>query len=155
VFSWAREAHPDQPLTAAPWLSYGSPFSRRLLGLSDIATFHNYEPPEKMAEAIRACSAEGRPLLCTEWLRRQVGNTFAAILPVFAGHRVGWYQWGLVAGRTQTYFHWGSKPGTPPPTIWQHDVLHPDGSPYDPAERELVRKYARPPGSGEERKEKR
>jgi hypothetical protein len=62
---------------------------------------------------------------------------------VFVENKVGWYQWGLVAGRTQTYYHWGSKPGTPPPTIWQHDLLHADGTPYDPGEIELLRKLSR------------
>ena len=140
VFQWARDSHPAQPLTAGLWLAYDSPFSQRLIALSDIVTFHNYESPEKMKKAIRICERASRPVLCTEWLRRQVGNTFAAILPVFVERKVGWYQWGLVAGRTQTYFHWGSKPGTPRPTIWQHDLLHADGTPYDAGELELLRK---------------
>ncbi|HOW73460.1 MAG TPA: 1,4-beta-xylanase [Phycisphaerae bacterium] len=143
VFVWARGSRPIQPLTTGPWRAYDSPFSQRLIALSDVVTFHNYESPEKMKEAIHICSRGGRPILCTEWLRRQVGNTFSSILPVFSEQQVGWYQWGLVAGRTQTYYHWGSKPGTPPPTIWQHDLLRPDGTPYDGGEVELLRKLSR------------
>ena len=109
-----------------------------------------------MAEAIRICAREGRPILCTEWLCRQRGNTFQAILPVFDQHKVGWYQWGLVAGRTQTYLPWGSKPGSPPPAVWQHDLLHPEGTPYDPQELQLIRSWSRErdkiPAIGESRK---
>ena len=143
VFGWAREGRPTQPLTAGPWVFYDGAFSQRLIALSDLVTFHNYEPPEKMAEAIRICARAGRPVLCTEWLCRQRGNTFQAMLPVFDQHKVGWYQWGLVAGKTQTYMPWGSKPNTPMPAVWQHDLLHPDGSPYDPQELELIRNSSR------------
>jgi endo-1,4-beta-mannosidase len=48
VFQWARESRPTQPLTAGPWLAYDSPFSQRLITLSDVVTFHNYESPDKM-----------------------------------------------------------------------------------------------------------
>lgn len=143
VFAWAREGHPTQPLTAGPWMFYDGEFSQRLIALSDLVTFHNYEPPDKMAEAIRICARAGRPVVCTEWLCRQRGNTFQAILPVFTQHNVGWYQWGLVAGKTQTYMPWDSKPNTPMPTVWQHDLLHSDGAPYDSKELELVRSGSR------------
>jgi len=138
AFAWAREIGPDQPLTIGPWCDMTGPMSHRLMELSDIVTFHGYDSPETMDAKIVLCQAFGRPILCTEWLLRQGGNTFASILPLFARHRVGWFHWGLVAGRTQTYRHWGSTPGTPVPAVWQHDVLHVDGTPYDPAELELV-----------------
>ena len=67
--------------------------------------------------------------------------SFAAILPLFARARVGWFHWGLVTGRTQTYMPWGSKPGDPVPAVWQHDVYHPDGRPYDAGELALVRAF--------------
>ena len=54
--------------------------------------------------------------------------------PIFSRERVGWYNWGLVAGRTQTYLDWKSQAGDPPPAIWQHDIYHEDGTPYDPEE---------------------
>ena len=69
---------------------------------------------------------------------RQHGNTFASILPIFARHRVGGYHWGLVAGKTQTYLPWEFKPGDPPPKVWQHDVFHADGKPYDAEEFKLA-----------------
>jgi hypothetical protein len=62
------------------------------------------------------------------------------ILPLFKSNNIGGYNWGLVAGRTQTYIHWGSKKGTPTPAIWQHDLIREDGTPYDIRELTLFRK---------------
>lgn len=69
------------------------------------------------------------------------GKYLQEILPIFAREQVGWYHWGLVAGRTQTYLNWTSKAGDPLPDVWQHDVFHEDGMPYDPAEIEMVRRF--------------
>jgi hypothetical protein len=145
VFAWAREANPRQPLTVGAWGTDSKPIGdlvgQRSIRLSDVITFHCYEPPEGMQASIEFCRKTERPVICTEWLRRQVGCTFAAILPIFAKNRIGWYNWGLVAGRTQTFMWWGSKKGDPVPGIWQDDMLKSDGSPYDPAELELIRTY--------------
>jgi hypothetical protein len=65
-------------------------------------------------------------------------------LPLFRANGIGGFHWGLVAGRTQTYFHWGSDSGSPEPSVWQHDLIRPDGTPYRPAEVDLFRKYALP-----------
>ncbi|UCE46305.1 MAG: hypothetical protein JSW47_11860 [Phycisphaerales bacterium] len=141
AFGWAREVNPMQPLTTGAWTGFDSPMSKRLMALSDIISFHAYDQPDGIVRKIKTCRGYGRPVICTEWLRRQVGNTFASILPLFAEHHVGWYHWGLVAGRTQTYLHWGSKRGDPVPEIWQHDTFHKDGTPYDPKELELIRTF--------------
>jgi hypothetical protein len=141
AFTWAREVNPAQPLTVGLWNDLTGPMSRRLAELSDIVSFHAYGDPQDVEAKIEVCRTYGRPLLCTEWLRRQVGNTFAAILPLFVQYKVGWYHWGLVAGKTQTYMPWGSKPGDPMPDVWQHDVFYPDGRPYDASEIQLVRTF--------------
>jgi hypothetical protein len=52
------------------------------------------------------------------------------------------YNWGLVAGKTQTYLPWDSwqKPYTNRvPSIWFHEVFHPDGTPYRAEEAEFIR----------------
>jgi hypothetical protein len=141
AFEWARAVRPSQPLTVGPWHEYETKFSRRLMELSDVVTFHCYDSPENMRGTIEICRKFSRPVVCTEWLRRQVGNTFAAILPIFAKYNVGWYNWGLIAGRTQTYLWWDSRTGNPPPKVWQHDVLRPDGSPYDLREIALIKSW--------------
>ncbi|MBT4500295.1 MAG: cellulase family glycosylhydrolase [Gemmatimonadetes bacterium] len=141
-FSWARSAGPEQPITTGLWTDFDSPMSKRIAELSDIISFHAYDPPEGVREKVDQCAAYGRPLICTEWLHRQTGNTFESILPIFAENRIGWYHWGLVAGRTQTYMHWGSQAGDPIPDIWQHDTFHEDGRPYDPGEIEQVGRFS-------------
>jgi hypothetical protein len=142
AFAWARSAKPAQPLTVGAWTSFDGSFSRRMMELSDVVSFHGYDPQPGLEAKLEVCSRFERPVVCTEWLRRQVGNTFAMGLPLFCRKRVGCYCWGLVAGRTQTYFPWGSPKGAAEPQMWQHDLLRRDGSPFDPPEVDLIRKLA-------------
>jgi hypothetical protein len=141
AFAWARATNPSQPLTIGAWTRFEGKMSKRLMELSDVVSFHGYDGVEGIRNKLKKCEEYGRPILCTECLRRQVGNTFDAFLPVFAERNVGWYNWGLVAGRTQTYMHWGSKKGDPMPKVWQHDIFHSDGRPYDAKEIELIRGF--------------
>jgi len=142
TFEWARSAQPAQPLTAGPFaLEFTDAVSSTAMDLSDVITFHNYSPAAELLHYIAICNRYNRPVLCTEWLRRQHDNTFQSVLPIFAKYRIGWYHWGLVAGRTQTYLSWESKPGDPDPKIWQHDFMHPDGTPYDPDEIPLILQF--------------
>ena len=90
------------------------------------------------AEAMRSLQKHSRPLICTEWLKRDLGSV-AEQLPVFLRHRVGCLHWGLVNGKTQTQYPWGSKPGAPEPKVWQHDLFRKDRTPYDPHEIELFK----------------
>jgi hypothetical protein len=141
AFAWARATNPSQPLTIGAWTRFEGKMSKRLMELSDIVSFHGYDGVEGIKNKLKICEKYGRPVICTEWLRRGVGNTFDAILPVFAERSVGWYNWGLVAGRIQTYMPWGSKKGDPMPKVWQHDIFHSDGRPYDAKEIELISRF--------------
>jgi len=141
AFRWAREAKPDQPLTIGAWASFDGRMSKALMEMSDVVSFHGYDGPAGIVGKSLICRGYDRPVLCTEWLHRQSGNTFETILPIFAQDRIGGYHWGLVAGRTQTYMPWGSKRGDPMPKVWQHDVFHADGKPYDAREFDLLRQY--------------
>ncbi len=143
VFKWSREAGATQPLTTSIWGAHiETRMAERILELSDATSFHCYEAGAEHA-IIQRCQAYGRPVLCTEWLRRQVGQTVAHTLPIFAREQIGWYNWGLVAGRTQTYLDWRREFNTPDSdSAWQHDLLQADGSPYDAAEIELIRSFA-------------
>ena len=44
AFVWAREVGPSQPLTTGAWTDFDSPFSRRMMELSDVVSFHGYDP---------------------------------------------------------------------------------------------------------------
>src|SRR5271157_3922083 len=59
-------------------------------------------------------------------------NCTHPILTYLKSEHVGAYNWGFVAGKTQTIYPWNSweKPYTDEPSVWFHDIFHPDGSPY-------------------------
>jgi hypothetical protein len=144
AFAWARQVAPSQPVTAGLWNT--SERYRRLnefqLAASDVVTFHCYAGLDDTRRRIEELQAHGRPVICTEWMARTRDSRFPTHLPLFAETDVGCYCWGLVAGRTQTIYPWGSPQGAPEPEVWFHDVLHADGRAYDPAEAEAIRRFA-------------
>lgn len=129
VYGWARASAPTQPLTAGVWFPNAA-LNAYQLEAADVITFHNYNDAANLAEQIAALRVHGRPLICTEWLRRDISEV-ATCLPVFQRERVGCCNWGLVAGKTNTIFPWGSPEGAPAPARWFHDLLHADGTPFD------------------------
>ena len=68
AFAWAREMKPIQPLTTVAWTDFSSPLSHRIMELSDIVSFHGYDPVPEIEAKLKICAAYGRPVLCTEWL---------------------------------------------------------------------------------------
>lgn len=151
AFGWARGAGASQPLTSALWsgnwsgLDRLTPIQRCQIDQSDIVSFHNYDKAEDFARRIAWLEAFARPVLCTEYLARPRGSTFAAILPVAKAARVGAFNWGLVRGDTQTFWPWDSwdRPYVDRPAgVWFHDILDTDGTPFDPAEPPLLRAAA-------------
>jgi hypothetical protein len=134
VFAWAREANPDQPLTAGLWNDH--PLSNDvMLDQSDVVTFHDYDAPDRLAAHILDLEKTGRPLICTEYMARTRGSLFETSLPIFKRHGVGALNWGLVKGKTNTIFAWDAPmPDQDEPPVWFHDVFRPDGTPYQASE---------------------
>ncbi|MGC2381282.1 MAG: 1,4-beta-xylanase, partial [Mycobacterium sp.] len=62
-------------------------------------------------------------------------------------YNVGAINWGLVAGRTQTYLPWDSwdHPYTMVPKPWFQDLLQLDGKPYRDTEIQTISKLSRVP----------
>ena len=139
AFAWARAVNPSQPLTTGAWAEMTSPFSRRMMELSDIVSFHGYDSVPGVEAKLKICATYGRPVLCTEWMVRREGNSFERLLPLFRDRKIGCWSWGLVAGRTQTYFPWGSPKDAPEPKLWQHDILHADGTPFNARETQFIK----------------
>jgi hypothetical protein len=149
AFTWAREAGPSQPLTAGVWRGRASgedapSINRLMLEESDVISFHSYFGPDLVARRIDDLARYGRPLLLTEFMSRNSGSTFEALLPLLKERRVGAFCWGLVSGKTQTIYPWDSwrRPYDREPETWFHDVLRPDGTPYREDEAALIRKLA-------------
>ena len=142
VFAWARAAQPRQPLTVGVW-----GLSRSLDGFvvrtADVLSFHHYKSARSLRRKIRFLSSFGRPLLCTEYMARTAGSRFQTHLPAFQEHRVGCYCWGLVAGKTQTIYRWRDTGSAVEPSVWFHDVLRRDGTPYSEEEAALLRALTR------------
>ena len=140
AFGWAREAQPHQPLTVGVWFDHPT-LNEFQLAASDVVTFHHYGDAPGLTEQIQRFKAFGRPVICTEYMARTRGSRFATHLPIFKQERVGCYNWGLVSGKTQTIYPWGSPQGAPEPAEWFHDVFRRDGTPFDPAEVELIKQF--------------
>lgn len=143
IFTWARQVNPSQPLTAGVWTGDDwskdgspNPLNRYMLEQSDIITFHTYSSLDVAKKRVEALKTWGRPLICTEYMARTAGCTFAEHLPYFKQQRIGAINWGLVAGKSQTQYPWESwdRAFTEEPKVWFHDIFRKDGTPFDAAE---------------------
>lgn len=152
VYAWARAVDPSQPLTSGIWK--GDPktpdqlseMAKDQLELSDIVSFHSYEPPGKFEEEVKWLQTYGRPIICTEYMARPRGSTFQAILPIAKTNKVGAINWGFVAGKSQTFLPWDSwqKPYVNhQPAVWFHDIFRRDGKPYRPAETAFIKQITK------------
>jgi len=148
VFEWAREAHPTQPLTSGVWKDgWSSPdkldaMEKIQIEMSDVISFHSYDKPEDFEKRILWLQPYHRPILCTEYMARGNGSTFQGSLPIAKKYHVAAINWGLVAGKTQTYLPWDSwqHPYTDrEPAIWFHEIFRTDGIPYRQEEAEFIR----------------
>ena len=136
--TWAREAEPSQPITIGLWYENES-LNDFQLSSSDVITFHNYLPEDVLLKQIKMLKEHGRPLICTEYMARTRGSLFEKSLPIFKKENVGCINWGLVNGKTQSIYPWGSPGGSDEPELWFHDIFHSDGKPYRREEVEFIR----------------
>lgn len=150
VFAAARRCSPLQPLTTGAWrlnqdmgatVSFDDPLDKLALALSDVISFHAYCPKVVMERTIdELASVYDRPLYCTEWMGRHAGSWFNEQLPVLKSKGVGAFQWGLVAGATQTYLPWPHLADSlEADKYWFHDFFHADGTVYSAEEAALLK----------------
>ena len=148
AFAWARSANPTQPLTSGVWTgdwtdpAKESTTTKIQLAESDVISFHDYGWPEGFEKRIKELQPLQRPILCTEYMARGAGSTFDGSLPIAKQYHVAAINWGLVAGKTQTYLPWDSwqRPYIfIQPTVWFHEVFRNDGTPYRQHEVDLIR----------------
>ena len=108
---------------------------------SDIITFHSYEPLSGTMNQVAQLRQFNRPLICTEYMARSAGSTFHTHTRFFRQEKIGAINWGLVAGKTQTYFPWGSPVNASTPLIWFHDVFNASGVPYSTYEIDFFKDF--------------
>ena len=144
--------NPRQPLTSGVWTgdwadaSQLSAVEKTQIEMSDVLSFHNYSAPGDFEKHVRELQVYHRPILCTEYMARGFQSTFEGILPIAKKYKVAAINWGLVAGKTQTWLPWDSwaKPYVNrEPAVWHHEVFHTDGTPYRKEEVDFVRKIMR------------
>jgi hypothetical protein len=147
-WKWARGVNPSQPLTSGVWKGKWaddaslSAMARFQLENSDVITFHSYDPPGVTQGRINSLRRFQRPIVCTEYMARPLGSTFASLLPMLKKEQVGAYNWGFVNGKSQTIYPWDSweRSYTGEPAVWFHDIFRSNGVPYDAKETELIRR---------------
>ncbi len=148
AFEWARAAHPTQPLTSGVWKDDWAipeklgPGAKIQIEMSDVISFHSYDKAEVFEKRVLSLQQYHRPLLCTEYMARGNGSTFQGTLPIAKKYNVAAINWGLVAGKTQTYLPWDSwqHPYTDrEPTIWFHEIFRTDGTPYNTEETAFIK----------------
>jgi Cellulase (glycosyl hydrolase family 5) len=148
VFEWARAASPQQPLTCGLWKGDWSDPAKMTsmdkiqVELSDVISFHNYDGPAEFEKRVKWLQRYNRPLLCTEYMARGNKSTFQGTMPIAKRYKVAAYNWGLVAGKTQTNLPWDSWKSAyidREPAVWFHEIFRTDGTPYRADEVEFIR----------------
>ena len=145
--AWIRAVAPSQPLTMGVWRNgltdpdKLTPINKFQIEQSDVISFHDYHPLDKMTADVEALKKYGRPVLCTEYMARGNGSRFDPIMGYLKSEKVAAYNWGFIDGKSQTIFPWDSwrKPYDGEPPLWFHDVLRRDGSAYLADEVEYIK----------------
>ncbi len=153
AYAWAREAKPSQPITAGVWMGNWadpaklSPMEKFCLEQSDIINFHSYGSLPVIQKCVQNLRRYHRPIVCTEYMARPQGSTFDPILGYLKEQKIAAYNWGFVAGKTQTIFPWDSweKQYTNEPPLWFHDIFRRNGQPYRPPEVEYIKRVTGKP----------
>ncbi|MGZ3753069.1 MAG: 1,4-beta-xylanase, partial [Mucilaginibacter sp.] len=140
IFSWARAVGPDQPLSAGLWDWSFEKLNTFQLTHSDVITYHDYEEPDKHQRIVQLLKANGRPVICTEYMARLRNSTFGNTMPMLKKENVGAINWGLVSGKTNTIYAWDTPmPNGEEPKLWFHDVFRKDGTYYKQEEVDLIK----------------
>ena len=156
-FEIIRSHDQIQPITTASWKYVAKGQFRvkdnielRAMELSDIISFHCYQPVHDVVGIIEALREDyGRPIINSEWLNRIFENSIHRVLPIFYIENIGSFHWGLIQGYSQTY-----EPVLPIYRMeehnpmydtkkWMHDLYHFNGYPYDKTEIELIQQLAK------------
>jgi len=141
VFSWAHSVNADQPVSAGLWDWDYEKLNAFQLRNSDVITYHDYEAPEWHRRVVQLLKANGRPVICTEYMARSRNSTFVNTMPMLKKEHVGAINWGLVEGKTNTKYAWDNPmPDGGEPALWFHEVFRKDGIPYKQEEADTIKR---------------
>ena len=100
--------------------------------------------PVVSTSSTSATEAPSRGVLTLHYVFLALGAIALAgsLIGYLKGESVAAFNWGFVAGKTQTIYPWDSwqKPYDGEPPLWFHDILRADGTPYRPEETAYLRK---------------
>jgi hypothetical protein len=140
TFSWARQTPAQQPLSAGVWNKDLPELNAFQLANSDVITYHNYGDEKEHKATIDSLRKYGRPLICTEYMARTRGSRFENIMPLLKQEKVAAFNWGLVAGKSNTIYAWDTPmPDGGEPKVWFHDIFRADGSPFSTEEVTVIK----------------
>ena len=151
IFQTARACNPSQPLTSGVWHDCRNFFPAEQVALenSDVISYHCYGDYRTNIRFIAELRKYNRPMLNTEWLHRPFHDTVQEMFPLFYLQKIHCWNWGFVAGLSQTYEPWEGMWRTIEAgdgddidvTKWQHDLFRPNLRPYDPKEIKLIKEF--------------
>ena len=73
-------------------------------------------------------------------MARTRNSTFQNSLPMLREQDVCAYNWGFVAGKTNTIFAWDTPlPDVTEPEVWFHDILRQDKTAFDEEEITVIK----------------
>lgn len=156
--TWCWEMNPEQPITASifwdlkssgyldsPSVKMGLKRRIAVESLMDVHNFHYYDSGRDGGKGIAYMvdllnQAGHRPLVCTEALARTVGGTIPRALSDFSRYHIHFFLFGLYASDMNWMVSWERNSYEAyGPTL--HDLLHPDGEPYDNRELTWIRNF--------------
>lgn len=141
TFKWAREAAPEQPLSAGLWKWDYQELNTFQAQNSDIITYHCYGIPEEHQRIINLLKTHNLPIICTEYMARTRNNNFANTMTLLKKENIGAINWGLVNGKSNTIYAWSTPiESGDEPDEWFHDLFRKDGTPYREDETRLIKK---------------
>jgi hypothetical protein len=150
---WAREFSPVQPITISALYLKDHVYRdtevimkfREIAGMSDVHNFHLYDLSHNRMRALDDMvlllkEIGDRPIVCTEAVARSRGGTFARSLTAFSKYHIHFYNWGLYTADSNWDVAWELS-SFEPYEPWFHDLLHPDGTPYESRDLDWIRKF--------------
>ena len=156
LLDWVNQANPARlvPVTIADWYGQNGVMSGPLgqvqeelrqvylHNASDIVTFHHYGTPDELLDKLKDLqqATRGRPVVLSSFMARDEGCTLDPILGDLYARNVWAMHWGFVNGLTQTIWNsdsWNER-YFDEPDVWHHDLLWPNGTVYDEAERDYL-----------------
>ena len=158
MFEIVREIDPVQPLTAGAWKFDVaedeipvSEWEQFCFDNSDIISYHFYGPLDDHVRVIKFLKTFGRPMINSEWLNRWFECDVTDTFPLFYLEKIGCFNWGFVAGKSQTYephnaawdLYMEGEIQQVDVTKWYHDLYRPSHRPYDPKEIKTIKRFCR------------